>query len=67
MEGAKAQEVLTRLLQLYVAPHHIDDVDARKQILDETLRNHGSPKVYAKGSVVMHQISGSDNWTNDRL
>ena len=39
--------VLPALFQLNVAADDVDDVDARKQVLDEALGNHVSPKVYA--------------------
>ncbi|MPM75751.1 hypothetical protein SDC9_122745 [bioreactor metagenome] len=35
VEGAQAHVVGARLLELHVAAHHIDDVGAREEILDE--------------------------------
>jgi hypothetical protein len=40
VERAQAQVVLAGLFQRYRAPDDIDDVDARQQILDESLRDH---------------------------
>ena len=40
MEGAQAEVVGTSLFQLYVASHHLDDIDAIQQILQKALRYH---------------------------
>lgn len=40
MERAQPHEVGAALLELHVAAHHVDDVDAVEQIVDERLRNH---------------------------
>jgi hypothetical protein len=38
--GQQATRVGARLLEGHVALDHLDDVDAREEILDEGLRNH---------------------------
>jgi hypothetical protein len=42
MKGAQAHEVGTTFFELHKAAHHVDDVDAVEQFLDEMLGDgHG--------------------------
>ena len=40
MEWAKSLPVIPRLFELNVLPHHIDNIDAGEQVVDELSRNH---------------------------
>ena len=40
MKGAEATEIRATFLELHVATHHVDDVNAVQKILNETLRDH---------------------------
>ena len=40
MEGAQAAEIRTTFFELNIAAHHVDDVNAVEQILNEALRDH---------------------------
>jgi len=40
VEGAQALVVDAGLLQVDMAPHHVDDVDAGQQVMDEALGDH---------------------------
>jgi hypothetical protein len=46
MERAQAHVIDAAFFQLDVAAHHVDDVDAVEQVLDEGLRNHGGLQGY---------------------
>ena len=42
MKGAQPHEVGAAFFELYVATHHLDNVDAVEQVLNKALRNgHG--------------------------
>ena len=54
VKRAEPQEISARALELHVTPHHVDDVDAGEQLLDEVLRNHPAslarqPGLYLSG------------------
>ena len=40
MKGAQTTKIRATFLELHVATHHVDDVNAVEQILNETLRDH---------------------------
>jgi hypothetical protein len=42
MKRTKAAEIRATFLELHVATHDVDDIDAIEKILDKALRDHGS-------------------------
>ena len=46
MKGAEAAEIRATFLELHVATHHVDDVNAVEQILNEALRDHVADSVF---------------------
>jgi len=40
VERAKPHEVRAAFLELHIPPHHVDDIDAVEQVLQERVRNH---------------------------
>ena len=66
MKRAQAAEVGAPLLELDVAPHDIDDVDAGEKLMQKTGRNHsgslppGVKEPPAGGPRFEHRRDGSD-------
>ena len=54
VKRAEPQKIGARALEFHVPPHHVDDIDAGKQLLNEVLRNHPAslarqPGLYLSG------------------
>jgi hypothetical protein len=55
VEGAQALEIDAGLAQLHMPAHHLGDVDARQQVLDEAGRNHAGQSIGARQVSLKHK------------